>query len=260
MRKEWLVVSVVLILLPMAAVARAQEDATGSEAPSSRQISYFDWFAKGGQWVGYILIGLSVVSTALIIEHFIKIRRSVILPESSKRQIQQMLEQRQYRELVSFTAGDSSLLSAAMSRALAEAPFGYAAMEQAMENALHERQARLTLKPEILNILGNTGPLIGLYGTVLGIILAFSDIVRIGGIPDPGELAGSIGVALVATFWGLTVAIPSLVVYSLMKNRIEMYGNEALETGREFLASFRAATRRKPETDAPKRPAVPVGA
>jgi len=167
------------------------------------------------------------------------IRRPVLLPPYVELQVRQMLESKQFRELLAFTSSDKTLLSTIMNRALREAPNGYAAMEHEMENALQEQVVKLNLRPEILSIMGNTGPLIGLYGTVLGIILAFSDIVKEGGIPEPGKLAGSIGVALVATFWGLTVAIPSLVVYSIMKNRIEGYANEALTIGRECLASLR---------------------
>jgi biopolymer transport protein ExbB len=245
-------VSAVAILLAAPAVMAAE--ASGSK---SAQVDYFQWFAHGGGWIGYILIVLSVVSTSFIIEHFISIRRGVLIPELTTARIRQMLEARQYRELLTATAEDPSLVAFILNRALQEAPFGYGAMERAMENALHERMSTLGLKPEVLSILGNLGPLIGLYGTVMGIILAFSDIVAKGGIPEPGELAGSIGVALVATFWGLTVAIPSLVVYTTMKNRLEKYSNEAMIAGREFLSAFRVTSEKKPAPapagEAPKK-------
>jgi len=227
-----------LIVLATASVALAQG---GTEVAKSKghSINYFDWFVNGGSWVGYILIVLSVVSVAMIIQHFVQVRKTIILPDMARLRIEQMLQERQFRELIDMTGGDPSLLCFIFNSALVEAPTGFGAMEEAMENALQERMVALNAKPEILAILGNTGPLIGLYGTVLGIILAFSDIVAKGGIPEPGELAGSIGVALVATFWGLTVAIPSLVTYAIMKVRIEKIGSEAMATARQMLAAFR---------------------
>jgi biopolymer transport protein ExbB len=252
-RRMVFLVSALAILLAAPAVM-AQE---GGGAASSEENTYFYWFAHGGGFIGYILICLSVVSTSFIIEHFITIRRGILIPEMTTARIRQMLESKQYRELLTYTSEDPSLVSFILNRALQEAPFGYGAMERAMENALHERMSTLGLKPEVLSILGNLGPLIGLYGTVMGIILAFRAIVQLGGIPEPGKLAGSIGVALVATFWGLTVAIPSLVVYTTMKNRLERYSNEAMISGREFLSAFRVTSERKPAAapaaEAPKK-------
>lgn len=243
MKRLALVVLAVAVLACSVAVA---QDGTAGAPKAPQKVDYFKWFLTGGEWVGYVLMGLSVVSIAMIIQHFVQVRKTILLPDASRQVMDEMLQARQYRELMDFAKNDQSILGEILGRALAEAPNGYSAMEVTMEQALQERMVHLNAKPEILAILGNTGPLIGLYGTVLGIILAFSDIVAKGTIPDPGELAGSIGVALVATFWGLTVAIPSLVVYAIMKTRIEKIGTEALATGRQMLATFR-------------RPAKPAG-
>jgi biopolymer transport protein ExbB len=227
-----------LVVMITASAALAQSGGEPAQV-KSHKVDYFNWFVNGASWVGYILIVLSMISVAMIIQHFVQVRKSIILPEASRLRIEQMLQERQFRELIDMTGNDPGLLCHIFNSALVEAPNGFSAMEQAMVEALQERMVHLNAKPEILAILGNTGPLIGLYGTVLGIILAFSDIVAKGGIPEPGELAGSIGVALVATFWGLTVAIPSLVVYAIMKVRIEKIGAEALATARQMLGTFR---------------------
>ncbi len=241
-------IACITVVLFVGSVALAQAEkkapAADGEAKTAKRVSYFDWFVLGGDWVGFILIALSFVSVSLIIQHFIAIRRTTLMPPHVEAQVKALLEARQFRELLTYTEGEQGIFAGILNRALKEAHNGAAAMEHEMENALQERVAKIALKPEILSILGNTGPLIGLYGTVLGIILAFSDICRLGGIPEPGELAGSIGVALVATFWGLTVAIPCLVVYAFMKNRIEGYANEAIALGRECLTALRPAAKR----------------
>lgn len=233
--KKWTrVLCVVAVVMLMASVAMGEE-----AAKKGKQISWLGWFVTETEWVAWVLMILSFVSTALVIQMFMQIRRPLIMPPHIELQVKQMLEAKQFRELLAFTQSEGSLLSSIMNRALREAPNGYGAMEHEMETALQEQTTRLNLKPEILSILGNTGPLIGLLGTVLGIIKAFAEIVKVGSIPNPGDLAGSIGMALVATFWGLVVAIPSLVVYSIIKNRIELYANEAICIGRECLAGLR---------------------
>jgi len=87
----------------------------------------------------------------------------------------------------------------------------------------------------VLNIIGNVAPMLGLLGTVLGMILAFNEIVSARGIPSPVQLADSIGIALVTTFWGLIVAVPALAVYSFMRNRIDGLSAETALAAQELI-------------------------
>jgi biopolymer transport protein ExbB len=69
--------------------------------------------------------------------------------------------------------------------------------------------------------------MIGLFGTVYGMILAFREIVIAGGSPDPVDLAAGIGTALTTTFWGLVVAIPALAGYAIVRNRFDALTSDA---------------------------------
>jgi len=186
-----------------------------------------------------------VASWALIIEHFINIRRTTVLPELVREQIGQMVDEKRYREVIEYTSSEPSMLSYVVHQSLAEAAHGYAAMERAMEEGSEERTTKLLRKIELLNVIGNVGPMLGLLGTVLGMILAFSKIVQEGGMPDPSLLAESVGVALVTTFWGLIVAIPALAVYAMMRNRIDALSSETMTAAQTILASFRPGGRRE---------------
>ena len=93
-------------------------------------------------------------------------------------------------------------------------------MVVAMEDAADEETARRLRKVDFLNLVGQLAPMAGLFGTVYGMILAFQSIVAAGGNADPVLLAGGIGTALVTTFWGLVVAIPALMGYAVIRNRI----------------------------------------
>jgi biopolymer transport protein ExbB len=71
--------------------------------------------------------------------------------------------------------------------------------------------------------------MIGLFGTVYGMIVAFQAVAASGGQADPALLAGGIGTALVTTFWGLIVAVPALLAYALLRNRVDAVLADALD-------------------------------
>ncbi|MDY6914010.1 MAG: MotA/TolQ/ExbB proton channel family protein [Planctomycetota bacterium] len=193
----------------------------------------------GGGLIGMILWLLSVVMVAISVEYFISIRRVNILPDDIRDQVGEFFGNKQYREAIELTVNDPSLLSYMVHAALTEAANGYSAMERAMEEASEERTTKLLRHIEWLNLLGNIGPMLGLLGTVWGMIQAFFKIVEKGGMPDPKALAGSIGIALVTTLLGLGVAIPALSVYSIMRSRIDTLTSEAMVVSQELISNFR---------------------
>ena len=195
----------------------------------------------GGGLIGIVLWILSVITISIIVEHFISIRRTNIMPPQVRQQVQGLFDSREYRQAIEFTDAEPSFLSCVVNAALSEAPHGYGAMERAMEEAAETRVTRLLRHIEWLNLIGNISPMLGLLGTVWGMIGAFFTIVQAGGIPDPANLAGDIGVALVTTLLGLGVAIPALAVYAIMRNRIDMLSSEAMITAQELITNLRPA-------------------
>ena len=229
------------ILLGLGGLAAAQAPGGGPVT----SISYFDWFIKRGGLIGWLLIAIDVASWALIIEHFITIRRVNILPDHVRGQVGQLIESGDFGGVIEYTTAEPSMLSYVVHQALAEAAHGYAAMERAMEEASEERTTKLLRKIELLNVIGNVAPMMGLLGTVYGMIRAFSVIVAAGEMPKPGALAEAIGIALVTTFWGLIVAIPALAVYALMRNKIDALSSEAMMAGQEIIGTFRPGASKK---------------
>lgn len=209
--------------------------------------SMFTVLITGGGGIGYVIILLSVVMVALAIKAFIEIRRTTILPEVPRSQIQSFFESRQYKDAIEMAGGEPSFFSYIVHAALAEAPHGYPAMERAMEEAAEERTTMMLRSIEWLNLIGNIGPMLGLMGTVWGMIGAFFSIVAKKGIPNPADLAGDIGVALVTTLLGLTVAIPALGIYGIMRNRIDALTSEAITSSQNLISSFRPGAKKVPE-------------
>jgi len=194
--------------------------------------------------IGWVIWALSVVALALMIKFCLDIRRKTILPGDVHAVIRQHFEVKQYREAIELTANEPSFLSYILHASLSEATHGYPAMERAMEEAAEHRTTVYLRRIEILNLIGNIAPMMGLLGTVWGMILAFFQIVEKGGTPPPGELADAIGIALVTTLEGLLVAIPVLGIYAMLRNRIDALSSEAIVASQELISAFRPGTKK----------------
>ncbi|MEM1027342.1 MAG: MotA/TolQ/ExbB proton channel family protein, partial [Planctomycetota bacterium] len=108
-----------------------------------------------------------------------------------------------------------------------------------------DAEATRILRPiETLNVMGNIAPMMGLFGTVYGMIVAFQALVDAGGGADPVELAAGISTALVTTFWGLVVAIPALASYAVVRNKIDAITAEGLVQAEQLIKPFRPRRKR----------------
>ncbi len=168
---------------------------------------------------GIILI-LSIIGLTLIIQGFIKFRSSAFLPKASTDAIRSMIENRQYKELLDFTETDPSFVSRVLNPALKRAP-RFAEMKEALETAVGEQTADEFRRIEYLNIIGNLGPLLGLLGTVLGMIYAFQEVAAAGGQTDVTKLSDGIAVALAHTFMGLFLAVPCLAAFGILRTLVD---------------------------------------
>jgi biopolymer transport protein ExbB len=168
----------------------------------------------------WTIAGLSIWAVTLIIQGFIKNRATVMLPEPSHNHIRELIAQKKFKELIEFTETDPSFVSKALNPALKRAP-SFSSMKEAMETAIGEQTAEQFRKIEYLNIIGNLGPLLGLLGTVLGMIEAFEAMHAAGGSAKPSELAFGISTALTHTFLGLALAIPCLFAFGMLRTIVD---------------------------------------
>ena len=112
-------------------------------------------------------------------------------------------------------------------------------MEKAVEEALAEQAARLMRRIEYLSLIGNIAPMVGLLGTVTGMIIAFQQVAVSGGAAGAGDLAEGIYQALVTTVAGLIVAIPSLGAFAICRNRVDELMAEATQRANHALAPIK---------------------
>ena len=204
-----------------------------------------------GTAIIWFLLALSALGLGLIFYLWLHNRRAAIAPRTVLGEIRHRFERRDFRGLLELVSRDRSHLSIVLLAALRESPHGYPAMVRALESASDEDTARRMRPIELLSVIGNVAPMIGLFGTVYGMILAFQGIVAAGGRPDPVDLAGGIGTALTTTFWGLVVAIPSLAAYAVIRNTIDTLTGEAFALASEVVTAFRPAPGAAPSSTPP---------
>ena len=219
-------------------LAQAADAAKTGATEGTKSVNYFHILIIQGGGIGYLLWGLSFVVIGLAINYFMNINREKILPEVIRGDIEEMFEAKQYREAIEFTEMEEDFFSYTIYSALSEAPHGYPAMERAMEEAAEERTSKMLRHIEWMNLIGNIGPMLGLLGTVWGMIGAFFAIVKTGS-PEPAMLANDIGVALVTTLLGLAVSIPAMCIFSILKTRIDALTSEAVMVAQTMISTFR---------------------
>ena len=229
-------VLIVLMIVAIPAWAQTQSDA---DAGPVVQIKYFDFFVVKGGPIAFGLILLSIVTIALTIENCLSIRRATIVPGEAARHTKGLIDKKKYLDAITFTAEDPSMLGYVLNAGLLEASNGFTAMNRALEETLDERSARLFRKTEYLHIIGNVSPMIGLLGTVTGMILLFAEIHAADAFPPARIVADRIAVALITTFWGLAVGIPALSIYAVFRNRIDVLTAECALAAEHILAVFK---------------------
>ncbi|MFQ5412993.1 MAG: MotA/TolQ/ExbB proton channel family protein [Phycisphaerae bacterium] len=232
-----------LLMVVLATVpVHAQADASAVAGDTANR---FDFFVGSGGWITILLIALSVVTISLAIEHCFSIRRASIAPHDAHVKMKALIDERQYLDAIRFTAEDPSMMCYVVNAGLAEAQNGYIAMERAVEESIEERAAKLHRKIEYLHVLGNVAPMIGLFGTVYGMIELFLAIKVHGQLPPAAEVADKIAIALVTTFWGLAVAIPALSIFAVFRNRIDVLTAECAIAAEKLLSVFKPSVVRK---------------
>lgn len=226
------------------------------------ETSLFDIVFSGG-WVGFaiimLLLALSMTAAYLIFEQLITLRASELVPDGLDSEVQGLLSEGRVADAESACRDRPSFFSFVMLNGLAEAESGWRDIEKALEDATAEQSAKLYRKIEYLSVIGNIAPMVGLLGTVTGMILAFQRVATTQGVAGAADLAEGIYQALVTTVGGLIVAIPSLGAFAIFRNRVDQFAAEAAYAAQRAFAPLKRHKRRRDEhrRKEPQRPPPP---
>ncbi len=196
----------------------ALEDQSGSASGLTEIV-----FSGGivGVMILLVLIALSIATAYLLFDQVMTLRRKELLPEGLTDAVRQSLLTGRPAEADAACRRVPSVFSVVLLSGLAEMDFGWREVEKAVEDALIQQAARLMRRIEYLSVIGNIAPMVGLLGTVTGMIFAFQRVATTRGAAGAGDLAEGIYQALVTTVGGLLVAIPALAIYAVCRNRVD---------------------------------------
>ena len=197
----------------------AEEEAGPGNAGEDK--SYLGWLYEA-LGIGYMLIflALSFTLVALGVMNFLSARRDNVCPIALLDAFEQMLNDKQYQEAYEMAKNDESFLGQVLSAGLAKLSAGYPQAIEAMQERAEEETMKLEHRLSYMALIGTISPMIGLFGTVHGMVASFQVIANASGAPQPSDLARGISTALFTTLLGLGIAIPAIVVFNLLKNQI----------------------------------------
>ena len=175
---------------------------------------------KAGGWLMLPIIIFSIAALAIIIERFWSLQKTKVIPAQLVNKIWQWAQANELTSSRIHELREGSPLGRVLAAGLINSNQARAIMKDSIEDTgrhvVHELQ-------KFLNTLGTiaaVSPLLGLLGTVLGMIKVFSVITNVG-VGNPGELAGGISQALITTAAGISVAIPSLIFYRYFRGKVD---------------------------------------
>ncbi len=230
-------------LTPSVAVAQDEADAgLGDEeaaAPASRKNALV-YIAESCGWIfGPVFLLLSFVFVAQLVTCFMQIRKSILLPPTLSEQFEQHLEAKEYQPAYELAKNDDSYLGHVLAAGMGKLQSGYPAAVEAMENAQGEEQMKLEHKISYVALVGALAPMLGLLGTVQGMVDAFKTISDNPGVaPKPDQLATGIATALVTTLIGLWIAIPAIMFFQFLKNWLEEINTSAADESARLMSRF----------------------
>lgn len=198
---------------------------------------------RAGGTVAYIIVALSLTMVALVVEHLLSIRRRTLMPPGLAEEVHKLIGEQKFQQAEQSCRLNPSYLGRVLSAGLADVSLGYASVEKSMEDTGMEQSARLFRKIEYLSVIGTIAPMLGLLGTVWGMILAFVEFESKAN-PQVAELAPGIYKALITTLLGLGVAVPALGAFAIFRNRIDELVAEATLLAEHVFADFKRSTAR----------------
>jgi biopolymer transport protein ExbB len=254
MRKGFLLKASLLVILSAAVlaviVATMRNNFLVDATRASQTQTFFKQFViSGGPIVWFVLLPMSLVMVFLTAEHSLTIRRKKLLPEGIGTRTVEIIRRFGPGQLEARIADRNDFVSIAVVKAVTQGRGDWFRMRNALGESLQEQAWGFLRKIEWLNLIGNVSPMVGLFGTVFGMIKLFNAIVTAGGQPQPAQLADGISVALVTTFWGLFIAIPALAIHGVFRNHIETLVSDAVSEAENIVPEIRRSLKKQSQAE-----------
>ena len=203
----------------------------GSQADGPARKSYLEFFfnALGIRYTLAFLV-ISFTFVAFLVMNLLGLRRDAVCPPHLAAAFEAQLNENKLQEAFDLAKNDDSMLGQMLAAGMHNVQHGYEKAEEAMSQVGEDENLKLEHRLSFLSLVGTIAPMVGLLGTVDGMVISFMEIASSDTQPKPSKLADGISMALITTLVGLLLAIPAIIAFNLMKNRLTRL---VMETGQQ---------------------------
>jgi biopolymer transport protein ExbB len=229
---------------PPAADAPPAAAGDADELPPESALSFY--FNALGLRYTIAFLFLSFVFVALIVMNVMSIRRQSVVPPDLVANFETLLNEKRYQEAYELAKNDESFLGHVLSAGLAKLQDGYPQAVEAMQEVGEDETMKLEQRLSYIALIGTVSPMVGLLGTVDGMVAAFQVIARSSTQPKPSALAEGISMALITTLVGLWLAIPAIALFGIFRNRLSRLVLEVGIYSERLMSRFQNVSGKKP--------------
>jgi biopolymer transport protein ExbB len=235
--------------------AKAEPPAPAA-APSQNLLKHI--VVSAGKFFGPLLLVVSVCLVTLIVLLSLDLRMTTSIPPAFIDEFTDTVNKRRFREAFDLAKGDNSYLARVLTAGMSRLQYG---IEDARETAFHTVDSVKASKEQLITYLatiGSLGPMLGLVGTVYGMILSFMELSQPGKTPNPQKLADGISHALVVTLLGIALAVPAIFCHAFFRNRLIRISMDTANVADDLLTQMYHNSKKPAVATAEVRAAVPT--
>lgn len=223
--------------------AAAPASDNGGESAAPQQQRFLVYMFKASPTFFVIMLALSLFFLSTAVSNYNHIQMGKVIPKELIGQLDALLNEKNYKEAYEVVRGNQSLFARALTSGVERLSHGFDRGVDAMVSVAEDGKLDMEHKVSPIATIGTVAPMLGLLGTVIGMVLAFQEIAA-GGQPKPAELAENIGLALVTTLEGIVVAVPAIAAFAFFRNRISRLIFEVESLGEAYLWRFAGALKK----------------
>ena len=242
---------------PAATPAPAGGGAAANAATPAAERSTLVWLVVTSGWIGFILAIASFYFVALVVRLFQDLRPEVVMPQELVEDMDKLLAARDYPGILRTAKESGCELGQLVTSGLASLSSGLAEARESVDRMGEVITVEMEKRISMLAVIGSLGPLVGLLGTLKGMISAFYSIANQGAQMKAGEVAGHISEALLITFEGVALSVPAIFLFAVFKNRVASLSLQAITMADEFLLRVHSSARAKPGAAVTAAPQAP---
>lgn len=202
--------------------AGANDQAAGGDVETYQRRVFLTVLLEGLGWVfSLVFLFISVTLVALIVMNVLMARNESLMPATLIEEFDGHVKERRYQDAYNLVKDNESFLARVLSAGMAKLTGGSEQATEAMQEEGEKQNMVLEHRLSYISLIGTISPMIGLFGTVYGMMDSFGHIREAGDVtPKASELAGGIETALTTTLVGLFLAIPAIIAYGLLRNLV----------------------------------------